>query len=311
MNLKSALILISLVTSPSAFAAEERFARNYSEVQNFMHQVVQRYPQNARMFTLGQSDDGRMIEGVQIGDLSRIRASRGRGIMNSLVVATHHGNEYGSTEVGLGFLASAAQAPIQGQSVFVIPVLNLSGFDRGQRREAARGTSFDPNRDYPGPCGTEGPYKLKSTAALAGFVNAMNITASATLHTFSSMVVYPWGISAQGSDLNTPYDDIFKMLTQAAVVESGYQTGNNTELLYPADGTFEDYAYWQHGIWSLLFELGVTHNPSEAQVNTMVRTNVPGIRRFLEQSPRQRAEKHAFTGHCTTTSQKIKAERLE
>jgi hypothetical protein len=81
-------------------------------------------------------------------------------------------------------------------------------------------------------------------------------------------------------------------------VESQYQTGNNTAIIYPADGTFEDYAFWKHGIWSLLFELGSTHTPTDDEVRTLINVNVPGLRRFLEQSPRQLAEHHDFTGKC-------------
>jgi hypothetical protein len=32
----------------------------------------------------------------------------------------------------------------------------------------------------------------------------------------------------------------------------------------------------------------------------MVRVNVPGLRRFLDQAPRQRAENHGFSGRCDT-----------
>jgi hypothetical protein len=35
-----------------------------------------------------------------------------------------------------------------------------------------------------------------------------------------------------------------------------------------------------------------------AGVQKMNAENVPGLRRFFEQSPRERAEKHAFTGQC-------------
>jgi hypothetical protein len=80
-------------------------------------------------------------------------------------------------------------------------------------------------------------------------------------------------------------------------------------VIYPADGAFEDYAFWKHGIWSLLFELGDTHEPSLDQVNTLVQVNVPGLRRFLEQAPRTRAENHAFTGKCDTSKSMRKRDK--
>src|SRR5260370_1205074 len=83
----------------------------------------------------------------------------------------------------------------------------------------------------PDPCGTDGPFLLKATAALAAFIDKEGIVASATLHTYSPAVVYPWGISTH--DLSTPYDDLFKQLVAMATVESQYPTGNNTQLIYP------------------------------------------------------------------------------
>jgi predicted deacylase len=256
--------------------------RQYSEVKSYLASLAQAFPRNARVFELGVSDSGEMIQGLQIGS----------GPIQNLVVATHHGNEYGSTEVALGFARSISERPIRDQTIFLIPVLNISGYNSKSRRE--RG--FDPNRNYPGPCGTEGPFTLKSTAALAKFIAERNIITSATLHTYSPAVVYPWGLSSH--DLKTGYEGIFKGLVAEATRESHYATGNSTELIYPADGTYEDYAFHEHGIWSILFELGYSHSPDPAAVKKAVEVNVPGIRRMFESAPTQRAENHRFRGKC-------------
>ena len=260
--------------------------RQYSEVKSYFAELARAFPANARLFTLGDSDSGDKIIGLQVG----------AGPVHNLVVATHHGNEYGSTEVALGFARSIAENPVKGQTVFIIPVLNISGYNAKSRRETAKGQSFDPNRNYPGPCGTEGPFSLKSTAALARFVAANDIVSSATLHTYSPAVVYPWGLSSH--DLKTGYESIFEGLVMEATRESHYATGNSTELIYAADGTYEDYAFQTHGIWSILFELGYSHGPSAEEVKTLVQVNVPGLRRMFESAPSQRAEKHTFAGKC-------------
>lgn len=278
----AAVVFLSLPFTSHAGTA----ARSYAEVKSFLQNLAAKYPETTQLFTLGTSDSGEAIVGVKVGN----------GPTKNLVVGTHHGNEYGSTEVAKAFAASVAEAPIKGQTVFVVPVLNISGYNSGNRYERTNKGSFDPNRDYPGPCGTEGPFHLKSTNALAQFLEREQIVASATLHTFYPAVVYPWGLSSH--DLSTPYDDLFKMLVTAATVESKYPTGNSTELIYAADGTFEDYAYWKHGVWSILFELGRSHSPSQGAVEEMKKVNVPGLRRMLEQAPLARAERHDFTGRC-------------
>jgi predicted deacylase len=255
---------------------------NYDKVISTIEQIAQQNPGTTKLFSIGVNNKGIPIQALQIGS----------GPKNALIVATHHGNEYGSTAVSMGVADSLAKNPIAGLTVFVVPVLNIDGYNQNNRYENGN----DPNRDYTGPCKTGATFNLKSTKALADFIDQKNIVISATLHTYWPAVVYPWGISTQ--DLSTPYDEQYIKLVNAATQESGYQTGNNTKVLYPADGTFEDYAYWKHGIWSLLFELGFSHDPDQQAIKTMIDVNTPGIRRFLEQAPQERVTIHNFTGTC-------------
>ena len=261
-------------------------ATNYSLVVDGLKKIAAINPLTAKWFELGMSDSGQTIVGLKIGD----------GETADLIVGTHHGNEYGATAVAMGAAESLAANPMPGHTVYVIPVLNISGYNTRNRYEQVGNRSIDPNRDYPGPCATEGPFISKATKALAEFIEKTNIVSSATLHTFSPAVLYPWGISTQ--DLATPYDSTFISLAKAATVESKYNYGNSTELLYAADGAFEDYAFWKTGAWSLLFELGHSHSPSQADMKEMVAVNVPGLRRFIEMAPKERAANHAFTGRC-------------
>lgn len=272
------ILSLFLLTGPSA--------TNYDRVVTTIQQIAKENPGTTKLISIGVSDKGVPIQALQIGD----------GPVNSLIVATHHGNEYGSTAVALGVADSLAKKPIDGQTVYLVPVLNIGGYNQSNRYESNMTSSFDPNRDYTGPCVSGRSFNLKSTKALADFIDQKNVVISATLHTYWPAVVYPWGISTQ--DLSTPYDNEYKALVAAATKESGYQTGNNTEVLYPADGTYEDYAYWKHGIWTLLFELGFSHSPDQTAIKNMVDVNVPGLRRFLEQSPKTRATNHGFTGKC-------------
>ncbi len=258
----------------------------YENVTVTLAQIAQQNPANAKVISIGVNDQGTPIQALQIGS----------GPVASLIVATHHGNEYGSTAVAVGVAESLAKNPVSGQTIFVVPVLNITGFNRNSRNETGIKGSFDPNRDYTGPCKSGSTFNLKSTKALADFMETRDVQISATLHTYWPAVVYPWGIST--NDLSTPYDAQYQALVAAATQESRYQTGNNTDILYAADGTFEDYAFWKFGVWSLLFELGFTHSPDATAIKNMVDVNIPGIRRFLEMSPKVRATDHEFKGRC-------------
>jgi carboxypeptidase T len=277
------LIFISLGLASNLFSQEfDKNKPQYKNVQEFMKNLAAQNPSTTEVFNLGLNNTGEMIQGLKIGS----------GPVNDLVVGTHHGNEFASTEVARGFASLLAAEPIPERTVYVIPVLNVSGYNARQRAEKG----LDPNRDYPSPCKTGANFKLKSTKLLADFIEEKKIVASATLHTFSEMVLYPWGISTKDTD--TRYTEFFKKLGSFAAYFSQYAVLNSTDALYPADGTFEDYAFWKTGAWSLLFEMGKSHNPAAEQVQEIVAANAPGLKKFIENSPTERAEHHAFEGVC-------------
>lgn len=261
--------------------------RTYQDVVVALQNLQKSYPNTVNGFTLGVSDAGIPIFGVQIGS----------GPVRHLVVGTHHGNEFPSTEVAINFAESIAKNPIPGQTTFIIPVLNIDGYNRRDRYERVHGASLDLNRDYPGPCGTEGPFFSKSTRALAEFIDRAEVIAVATIHTYKPTVAYPWGISTR--DVETPYTPMFEVLAKAATVESHYEIGYSTVVMYPADGTFEDYSFWKHGIYSLLFEVGGSNQPSRQELEFTVHSNVTGLREMLKVAPKTRAANHQFEGKCS------------
>jgi len=290
--MRSIIALFALTLSAFSFVtvaahAEVSTTRTYNDVKTWMHDLAEHNPGVVTPFILGDSDSGDKVEGLKIGT----------GPIHNLLVATHHGNEYGSTELAIAFAEAVTKSPIANQTLYVIPVLNIDGFNNRDRYEhSTDGASNDPNRDYPGPCGTEGPFHLKSTQALANLIDRENIIVSSTIHTYWPVVAYPWGISTQ--DLDTPYTPDYVKLAQTATQVSHYAYGNSTQTIYPADGAYEDYAYWKFGIWSLLFEVGNSHTPSEADLKDIVDGNVPGLINMYASAPTTRAPHHDFTGKC-------------
>lgn len=270
-------------------STQQQWARisPYEQVVQALQKIEAENPNTSQLIQVGISDSGFPIMGLQIG----------RGGKANLLVATHHGNEFGSTAVAVAAANAFAKSPLQGQTLFVIPVLNISGYNARSRFErSANGQTHDPNRDYTGPCKQGPTFNLKSTLSLAKFVEQANIVTSATLHTYMPGVLYPWGLSTR--DVVTADQDEYIRLARGAAGQSGYTVGNSTQLLYAADGTFEDFAYWQFGVWSLLFEMGSSHNPNENQIKEMIRVNLPGFRRYFLESPPSRSANHAFTGRC-------------
>jgi len=262
-------------------------ATAYDKIAQSLHEIQRKNPEHSEVFTLGLSDQGLPIYGLKIGQKGK----------SNLIVGTHHGNEFGSTAVAIAAAEQFAQNPIQDQTLYVVPVLNVSGYNTRSRNERGpNNRSVDSNRDYDGPCRSGRAFQLSSTQSLSRLVNEKNIVASATLHTYMPGVLYPWGFSTR--ETMTADQSQYVDLARLAAKESGYKVGNSTEELYAADGTFEDYAYWKYGIWSLLFEMGSSHNPTQREIENMIRVNIPGLRRFFEETPPSRSVQNQFTGRC-------------
>ena len=73
-------------------------ANNYDKVTATLTQIQQSNPGTSQVINIGTSEKGVPIYALQVGS----------GQVHSLIVATHHGNEYGSTAVALGVAENLA-----------------------------------------------------------------------------------------------------------------------------------------------------------------------------------------------------------
>jgi carboxypeptidase T len=293
-NLLRSTALFVLLLCSLGFAASAQASigtsHDYELVKKFLADLASRYPGNAEVFQLGKNSQGLSVYGLKVGS----------GPVKNLIVGTHHGNESAATDLALAAAADLAGQPVAGRTIYVIPVLNISGFNANRRREQIANDpqiTQDPNRDYPGPCGSAGPFVLKSTQALANFIEREGIVSSATIHTPGPIVLYPWGHDTK--DSHTNYEREFIALAEMCTQDSGYAIGNSGVNYKPANGTFEDYAFWKHGIWSLLFEVSESNHPTDSELEVIIQGNVPGLRRFMQNAPVERAPDHEFKGTCT------------
>jgi len=263
----------------------------YKVIVDKMQALQSQYPAYSSIFSIGQNDDGTEILAMRISLTPQVADANKVG---HLVVATHHGNEgacppftahfaeqllkkYTSSEVFRGNLADTEWT--------LIPVLNVTGYNSNNRNEYGR----DPNRDYPGPCNTLPGGKLKSIRLLMEHLNTRVYSGSLTVHGYVGSFTYPWGVDAD--DVHTHDHNQFDQITAKAAAINGYRYGTSTDIVYPADNTYEDYAYWKHGMWSLLLEM---RNGSQSDIES---TATASFAYFdaLESSP---SLKHQFTGNC-------------
>ncbi|HTL12049.1 MAG TPA: M14 family zinc carboxypeptidase [Bdellovibrionota bacterium] len=286
---------LALLASVPAHAAVE-----YDRVVTALNQLVHDFPQQVSPFVLGTNDQGQAIQGIRIEAATPPAAAAAR--TNSLLVGTHHGNERLSADVSLTTARKIAQAlanpalesskSLIDQVFYVIPVLNIGGFNRNNRYEnTASGKTIDPNRDYPDACVKEkANFQLKDTKLLADFVTSHGIVATITVHGYLGTFTYPWGINTDNT--RSPDDAAYEAIANEAVQIDGYRTGTHTDVLYATAGAYEDWVYDTQGLWVMLMELA--NSPDlDRDSDAMIK--------FFELAPRSRSQNHVNLGHCLET----------
>lgn len=113
------------------------------------------------------------------------------------------------------------------------------------------GSSKDPSSDvYMGPSAFSEP----ETAAIKKFVeDRPNIKVLLSYHTFSELILYPWGHKYDGIENKTDLAAYEKMARRMAQW-NGYTPQQSSDL-YIASGDTTDWAYGAHGIFAFTFEL--------------------------------------------------------
>lgn len=241
--------------------------------------------------TIGSSIEGRPILAAKVG-----APDDSPGRPNVLFLATYHAREWAATEMALRLLAYlAAPAPdvrvdslVNRRDIWIIPVVNPDGYEhthttdrfwRKNRRVNGDGSvGVDLNRNHAYRWGTDNigsspsggsevyrgtaPHSEPETRAIAEFHNAHPPVIGVSYHTFTGLVLYPWGYS-----FGLVPDDwsIFRALAGTDVDPSVIDRlpGSNRNHYHPApswnlyttNGDYVDWAYGARGVLAFTTEL--------------------------------------------------------
>jgi hypothetical protein len=229
--------------------------------------------------SIGASIEGRPILAVKIGNGADSPARP-----NVLFMATHHAREWVSTEMAMKlarWIADSLSRALLGQrDIWIIPVENPDGYQysftdtrlwRKNRRLNPDGTyGVDLNRNYPAFWGRDNvgssdlpfsevyrgaaPGSEPETQAIMAFHGAHPPAVSASFHTYSGLVLYPYGYS---SGVIAPDRSLFRALAGTDLLPAVMDNVPNSVLtyyhpgpgwnLYPTNGEYTDWAYRTHG----------------------------------------------------------------
>ena len=276
--------------------------------------------------SIGASYEGRPILAVKIGPPADSPSRP-----NVLFMGTHHAREWVSTAVVMKlirWLADSGSALTATHDVWVIPVENPDGYQytftddrlwRKNRRPNSNGTyGVDPNRNYPTFWGVDevgsssypdaetyrgpSPGSEPETQAVMAFHVAHPPVVSISYHSYSGLVLYPWGFRAGELAPDLPR---FQALAGTDLVPAVMDSVPESTLdhyhpgpgwnLYTTNGEYTDWAYRTYGTIAFTMELtsgccingnyyGFEFPDDSAMVERVFRDNVPFARALIAAS---------------------------
>ena len=269
------------------FPTNDGIYHNYDRMNQDLDALVAAHPGLVHKFSIGKSLEGRDITGIRIGAHAKDGLTP-TALPGVVFMGGHHAREHLSVEVPLllaHFLLENKDEKVltalDARDIFIIPMVNPDGaeFDISSgdyqmwrknrapnKGEACQGV--DINRNYGYEWGTGGsstdacsevymgpkPFSEPESQAIKAFVEGhLNLKELLTFHTYSELVLYPWGHTydaiSNAKDLST-----FQTMAKTMASWNGY-TAEATHELYIASGDTTDWAYGTLGIFAFTFEM--------------------------------------------------------
>ncbi len=251
------------------------------------------YPGLATLFSMGKSVEGRDLLVLRLSGKTVAQAEEQK-LPVVLYTGCHHAREHLSVEIPLRFAKYMLEnygknadvtRLLDSRELYVSPIINPDGHKhdyrdglqgRMWRKNRARNHDgsygVDLNRNYGFGWGTGGSstnptsdvymgpsaFSEPESRAVKAFVDSQpRMTSLISFHTFSELVLYPWGHTYDkiGQKLGRAEDlPIFEKMAKDMASWNHY-TPQQASDLYIASGDTTDWAYGVHGIFAFTFEL--------------------------------------------------------
>lgn len=286
------------------------------ELESDLRLLERDHPQLAKVVELGQSLEKRKIYALKISD----NAALDEGEPAILFLGCHHAREWISVEVpflfGKYLLENYDASPevrdlVDRSEIWIAPIVNPDGLEytihvyrywRKNRRFNADGSyGVDINRNYdyqwgydnvgssPDPAsdiyrGTA-PFSEPEPDAVRRLFVSRNFQAMISFHSFSQVILYPWGYTNAPTPQEAELDTIARTMSglMAAVRGTVYAYGRAAAVLYTTNGDTVDWTFGVAAIPSFTIELppvDVDHGGffnDEAAIDAIFRENLPAM----------------------------------
>ncbi|MCK2243262.1 MULTISPECIES: M14 family zinc carboxypeptidase [unclassified Crossiella] len=263
---------------------------NFAEVTAELRKAEADHSGIAQLRSIGKSHENRDLWMIKISDNVAADENEPEVLFN----CNQHAREHLTVEMCLrivnrftdGYTTDPAiKSFVDSREIWVIPSVNPDGSEYDvatgsyrswrKNRQAPAGTDLNRNWDYNwGCCGGSsgstssdtyrGPsaFSAPETARLRDFVNSrvvggkQQITANIDFHTFSELVLWPYGYTTADTGPGLTADDArtFQTLGRQMAATNNYKPQQSSDL-YITDGSSIDWMWGRHKIWSYTFEM--------------------------------------------------------
>lgn len=287
-------VFFKLTTKMLDFPNHDANFHNYNELTQALQTLAAQYPQIVKLSSIGRSLQGRELHLITISTDENDKSRPAVFFMGG-----HHAREHVSVETPLQlaqYLASEYATGnkrianlLENRTVYIVPLVNPDGAEHDiasgayklwrKNRRTNDGGSFgvDLNRNYGHMWGGGGAssnprndtyrgtsaFSEPETQAVKAFIEShRNITIDLTFHTFSELILYPWGHKYDPISNQQDFA-VHKTMAETMAQWNGYTPQQSSEL-YIASGDTTDWAYGQLGLISFTFELDPQMTPDKA-----------------------------------------------
>jgi carboxypeptidase T len=264
----------------------------YDEMLTSLKDLEKENPSMVKVFSIGKSINGKEIWALKIGQQNvRNEEGSDAEVPEKKAIAymgTHHAREHISTEIPILFAEelmkrystdSDIASLLNSIDVYIIPMVNPDGamydiegssyrwWRKNRRKNADNSFGVDLNRNYGYGWGTGGSSASPSSEIYKGasafsepetqsvrdfFIKQKNITVALSLHTFSELILYPWGGKSTG--VGGQDEKLIKKMANDMARMNGYKPMQSSSL-YIASGDTCDYLYGELKVYCFTFEL--------------------------------------------------------
>lgn len=269
------------------------------KVENKLKELNQKFPQFTRLEQIGTSNQGRPIWALLLSSTPQKNDPNYYNKPSIIFDGMHHAREIMTTEIvmdvadvvlSLKRTSSPWNQLLEGWNIWIVPMLNVDGnnivwtqdnwWRKNARGEKDKVFGVDINRNYPfrwntcnGSSGSktsdtyrgDKPGSEPESQALAKLGYMALPAASLSYHSYSELVLYPYGCSGTFTSEAALYEKVGAELAKMLPKDSGkgtYTPGAPWQLLYSVDGDSMSYMHSEFGALAFTFEVNQSFQPA-------------------------------------------------